>query len=196
MRGSRRERKGGRHEQDLGAARRERPVELRESQVVADRQPERAELGGDGDDLRSRCATVRLPHGNPAGEIDVEEVNLAIVCEQPSGRVEQAARVVCPTLTGDRFQERARAEVHARLARERAHCLARRPGQRFGMCPVLDARAAPGEHLGQHDQGRPARGRLANEGRGARDVRRAVGPGRHLHGGRDETLHLRFERSA
>ena len=123
-------------------------------------------------------------------------MQLAIAREEPAGRIEEAARVVRARLARYGFQERARAEVDAALARDRGHHLAGWPGHGLRVRRLAGPRAAPGEDLGQHDQLRAARRGLANECRRPRHVRFAVGSGRHLHGGRDEALHACSSESA
>src|SRR5437879_1910238 len=57
---------------------------------------------------------------------------------------------------------------------------------------LLGARAAPGEHLGQDHEARPAPGSLAYERLGPSQVRRPVRARGHLHRRGEIALHLRF----
>ena len=73
-----REGEGGRHEQQLRTGTALPAVELREAEVVADRQPERTELGREDDHLGAGGARVGLAHGHASGNVDVEQVDLAV----------------------------------------------------------------------------------------------------------------------
>src|SRR5262249_22601880 len=84
---------GGGDEEDLCAPAREAAVELREAQVVAHREPEGPDRGGDHDHVLPRSARFRLAHGDPAGEVDVEEMDLPVAPDQLAVRGEEAARV-------------------------------------------------------------------------------------------------------
>src|SRR2546428_4057186 len=65
-------------------------------------------------------------------------------------------------------------------------------GNRLGDDGLLVARAAPGEHLGQDHEARPAPGRLAHERLRPGQVRRPVRVRGHLHRRGEIPLHLRF----
>src|SRR5207247_11292297 len=106
-----REGEGRGDEQHLGARADQAAVELRKAQVVADREPERAELGGHRDRLGPGRARRRLAHRHAPRALDAEQVQLAIAPDELAARVEEAARVVGAWLAGRALEQRSRTEM-------------------------------------------------------------------------------------
>ena len=89
---------GRRDEQHRRAVRGERPVQLGEADVVADRHPGAPELGLGRHDLLAGRVEERLAARLGAGRVGVEEMDLAVPGHELTMPVEEHARVV-DTLT-------------------------------------------------------------------------------------------------
>ena len=168
-------------------ARRERAIELREAQVVADRQAQAAP-GRRRDDHVGAGLDARPTRGNclPARHVDVEEVHLAVDAPR-SARRGRAARTCCgcgrasprvsgkppsssqtPVLAGQRRACAVRIGPTSRARRRRPPAAPRRCAS-----SVILIAAEVGEVLRQTDQARAGRGRLSDQRRGsARGSRR------------------------
>src|SRR5207247_8001814 len=125
----------GGDEQHLGTRAHQAAVELWKAQVVADREPERAELGGHRDRLGPGRARRRLAHRHAPRELDVEEVQLAIARDELAARADAAARVVGAWLAGRALEQRARTEMDREGAGERRQAPGEGPGE-----PLRDRR--------------------------------------------------------
>ena len=119
-----------RDEQHLGAARHQGAIELGKAQVVADREADAPELGAGRDDLLAGRERVRLPEGRQAGELDVEQVDLAVAGDLLAGSVEQQARVVHIGAVG--LEEASGQDPHVVAPRRVGETLGRRPRHRLG----------------------------------------------------------------
>ena len=95
---SRHERERGRDREDLGAAIGERPVELGEPHVEADRKAELADRGVGHDDVGARGGAITLEETHAAVDVDVEEMELPVGREPFPLRTEEHGRVVCAAL--------------------------------------------------------------------------------------------------
>src|SRR5262249_62391685 len=115
--GARGEGEGGRDEENLRAGPNQTAVELREAKIVADGEAEDAELGGHHHGLGPRGARVRLAHGDPPGEIDVEQVHLAIACEEIATGTEETAGVEAAPLARHALEDRSHAEIYPQRPR-------------------------------------------------------------------------------
>jgi hypothetical protein len=100
----------GGHEQDRRALDGERPVQLGEPEVVADRQADSAELGLGRDDLVPGREDGRLAARDRAGRIGVEQVDLAVGRDELARAVEQHARVEDPLAVA--FEDTAAVHPH------------------------------------------------------------------------------------
>ena len=144
------------------------PIELREAHVVANRQAEAEAVDVDGHDVLLRLARerrVRLAVARAVGEIDVEQVDLAVDGRDPAGVVEHDVRVAGALgIVGDEAdaaREDPRA-VGARELRQRAQAaplgrrlaeLRRRLGRRALLLDVAHEEAP----LGEREEPRPLR---------------------------------------
>src|SRR5258707_11712307 len=85
--------KSGRDRDERGTGLRQRAVERRETQVVADRQAEPApgQVGHDG--AFARTETARLPIALATREIDVEHVDLVVARDDLARAVDQVGPI-------------------------------------------------------------------------------------------------------
>ena len=98
--GHQRERR--RHGEDLRALPHQRGVELGEAQVVADGEAERADCGGRGHELGAGSDGGRLLEADVLGDVDVEEMDLAVDRDPRAVGAEQHAGVVAAAEPGVR----------------------------------------------------------------------------------------------
>ena len=79
-----------RHADDLRAERHQPAVELGEPDVVADREPDAPQVGVVRDELLSRGEERGLAQRWLAGQVDIEQVDLAIARDDLAVAIEQA----------------------------------------------------------------------------------------------------------
>ncbi len=112
-------REGGGHRQELGPGLRQRPVERRKAQIVADRHAEPApgEIGQHrrGPGAEGRGFAIALP----AREIDIEHVDLAVMPRHTALRVDQEGAVGA-ALRVELHRERSAQKPAAEIPGERA----------------------------------------------------------------------------
>ena len=189
MRGTGWEGEGRRDQEDLGTAAGETAVQLREAEIVAHGEPERADLGRDRDDLAARRPRFRFTDAHASGDVDIEEMELPVATDQFPVRGEEAARVERSRLPGHALEERAGAEMNAELTRERPEGRGGGTGNPLGVLVLLRAGSAPGEHFREDDQPGTALGSLPHQFGRPGEIDRPVRPRGHLHGCGDVGLH-------
>ena len=172
-------------QQHAGPAARELAVELREAQVVADREPDRAENGRRRHDLVPGHDGPRFLEVLHARQVDVEEVDLAVDGERRPVGPEEDAGVADARVAGDALGKRAREQRDARPAGEGRHPAHPGAVEVLGLGHGLALGAEEGEVLGEADEGGSARRRLLHEALGGGEVALHVGGGGHLHDGRE-----------
>src|SRR5262249_54553593 len=82
-----------RHDDDLRSSQCELPVQLRKAEVVADRHADDSQLGGCADDGVTGAPRLRLPNRDVAGDVDVEQMQLAVAGDDLAVGVEEHAGV-------------------------------------------------------------------------------------------------------
>ncbi len=146
------EREGGRDGDQLGAPDGEDPVQLREAQVVADRQPQtRVPPGPRQHDLLTGKLELGLPVA-PAPDFHVEHVELAVDGPDLPLGVDVKRGVGELLLALRALQQRPRHQLHAQLAGQPPGPPDGRAVERLGGRPQLLLGAHRGPLLGQHDQ--------------------------------------------
>ena len=116
-------------------------------------------------------------------------MDLAISGEQGTIRPEQAAGVEAARLVRNVLENRPHAEMHPRGTRHGGHRLRRGTREGLGLRRLVRARSAPRKDLRQHYEPGAPSGCLLDQGTRALQIGVAMGPGRHLHDGGEETLH-------
>ena len=91
---ARRQRERRRHAEDLGPVAHQPAIEVAEPQVVADRQAQPAQRRRDDDRRVARRDALRLAAADRLGDVDVEEVDLAVGGQGRAVGAEQDAGVV------------------------------------------------------------------------------------------------------
>src|SRR5581483_6947202 len=164
----------GRHEQELRPAHRQRPVQLGEAQVVADRHAGQVALDLGRDQLAAGRDGRRLAGADAAGDLDVVQVHLAVPRDDLAAPVEQQARVVALARLLAQLVDRAADHPHPVLARLRRERLAGRAGDRLtgGLDPIPAAHVI--DVLGQHRQVGARAGRPVEQHQRRLDVRGLV----------------------
>ena len=183
VRARRRDGEGGRHGDDPRAADREDPVELREADVVADRQAQPDAAGGRADDdLLARLLVLGLAVDHALDD-DVEHVDLAVGGADLAVGADVQRRVAQALGALDALGDRAGDELDAELARDRARPRHRRAVERLRARAQVVAAAERAPLLGQHDELRAVRRGRAREAVRALEVAREVGRAGQLDGG-------------
>ena len=111
-----RERGRRRHAEDLGPVAHQPAVEVAEPQVVADRQAQSSQRGRDDDRAIARRDALRLAVADRLGDVDVEEVDLAVGAQDRAVGPEQNAGVVAAGRLVAALVERAEQQVNAQAA--------------------------------------------------------------------------------
>ena len=190
----------GRDRQDLGAGQGERPVQLREAQVVADRQtePDAVDVGARP---ASSPAVTRADSvsAGPALDGDVEQVDLAVA----GGDLAVRARCRTLVLYGRSGSSAVSATLPTRIQRRvrratSANGVGERAGDRPGAGAEAVVAAAVLEVLRQRDEpgaaGRRPRRRARRRGRGWRRRRRSRRAGRGRRSSRMARIVARGQR--
>src|SRR6185312_6256350 len=147
--------------------------QLGEAQVVADRHADLGPVGECGrDDLLAGILAVGLAVDD-AGDLDVEQMELAVDGLRLAVGADVDARVEAPAVLAQ-LDDRAGDQVDAQLPRELARPRRGRPVERLGPRGELLGRAEHVPFLRQHDERRSVRRRGADEQLGARAIARAV----------------------
>ena len=142
----------GGHGQDLGAGQRERPVQLREADVVADRQAEGRAVEGRGDGSVAGGHARGFRVGRALVDRDVEEVDLAVGRGDVAVRVDEDAGVGGALRVVGPLGKAADEDPGAVPARDRDEGVRVLAGDRPGARPVAVVRPAVLEVLRQGDQ--------------------------------------------
>ncbi len=174
---------GARHREEAGATLRQRAVELRESQVVADGQSDRAERRVEQRQLLPRRDGGRLDVGVAAAraQIDVEEMDLPIDRSDLAVRGAAHAGVVDASVVLARLGKAAAHEPEAKLARPGAQSGHDFAVERLGAGNGMPLAAQIGEILGQRDELCAASGRFPHQRVGRGEIRRQIVHRGHLY---------------
>ena len=153
-------------------------VQLREAQVIADREADPADVGLVRDELVARCERRRFAERRLTRQVHVEQVDLPVRRDQFAVPIEQDRRRV--PMFAVELDDAAAQHPHLSRAGDVGEALCRRTGDRLGGGGSAGGRAEIGEHLGKRGKvGVAVRG-LTEESLGEGDVRLDVVSGTHL----------------